>query len=299
MSSSKTPNLGLHTWTEEDRFNHQELNDNFKKLDAIPADKITLVSTQFTEKNVKAALESLKSGASDVKTKVANAITGKGVPASPSDTGDQLAAKIGQIPSGTDTSDATATSGDILAPKTAYSQGIKRTGTIPNRGAGGTVIPGTTDQTKAAGYYSSAITIKGSANLRPENIASGIDIFGVIGSAIIGKKVFTTSFSVPRTSTAGKTEYVNIPLDFTPKFCALYHSKFRDSDGNIGKQRILIRSSPDYLSGNGLTTANLFLTYSTTVEILPFTANAVDIRFYSTDYITIDPADLMYAMIVG
>jgi hypothetical protein len=50
--------------------------------------------------NVRTAIQNLFLGASDVKTKVATAITGKGVPASSSDTGEQLADKIGQINTG-------------------------------------------------------------------------------------------------------------------------------------------------------------------------------------------------------
>ncbi|BDH62302.1 hypothetical protein MTP04_24320 [Lysinibacillus sp. PLM2] len=57
-----------------------------------------------------------------------------------------------------------------------------KSGTMPNRGAGGTVTPGTTNQTKAAGYYSSAITILGDADLIPSNIRSGKNLFGVNGT---------------------------------------------------------------------------------------------------------------------
>lgn len=54
----------------------------------------------LTGNNVRTAIQNLFLGASDVKTKVATAITGKGVPASSSDTGQQLADKIGQIVTG-------------------------------------------------------------------------------------------------------------------------------------------------------------------------------------------------------
>ncbi|WP_042339132.1 hypothetical protein [Desulfosporosinus youngiae] len=51
-----------------------------------------------------------------------------------------------------------------------------------SRGAGGTVTPGTSAQTKYAGYYSSNITISGDPDLIPANILSGKDIFGVSGT---------------------------------------------------------------------------------------------------------------------
>lgn len=64
-------------------------------------------------------------------------------------------------------------------------------GTMANNGAGGTVTPGTTNQTKAAGYYSSAITISGSANLLAANIKNGVNIFGVVGTLVDGIKYAT------------------------------------------------------------------------------------------------------------
>ena len=70
--------------------------------------------------NVKQAIDGLKSSVSDGKALVASAITDKGVPTAQDATFVQMAEHIGQIATGSDTSDATATSFDILAPKTAY-----------------------------------------------------------------------------------------------------------------------------------------------------------------------------------
>ena len=50
-----------------------------------------------------------------------------------------------------------------------------------------TITPGTTDQTIASGVYlTGKQTIKGDANLVPENIASGVSIFGVEGTMEAG-----------------------------------------------------------------------------------------------------------------
>ena len=84
---------------------------------------------------------------------------------------------------GTNDSDATLESGaQMLSPYTAYSKGVKFTGTIPSRAAA-TITPGTEDKEIAAEQYlAGKQTIKGDANLLPANIKSGVSIFGVQGS---------------------------------------------------------------------------------------------------------------------
>ena len=82
----------------------------------------------------------------------------------------------------TDTADANASAGDILAPKTAYVNGSKLTGSIQSKSAA-TYTPTTSDQTIASGQYlSGAQTIKGDPNLQAQYIASGVTIFEVVGS---------------------------------------------------------------------------------------------------------------------
>lgn len=81
-----------------------------------------------------------------------------------------------------DTSDATATSSDILLNKTAYVNREKLTGTIESLEAT-EYIPSNMDQIIEVGkYISGNQTIKGDANLLPQNIKNGVSIFGVEGT---------------------------------------------------------------------------------------------------------------------
>lgn len=148
-----------------------------------------------TTQNVKQAIEDLKSSVSSGKSLVASAITDKGVPTAQDATFQQMAENIGQISGGSDTSDATATSFDILSPKTAYTAAGKVEGTIPSLAAQ-TITPGTADRTIANGQYLSGTqTIKGDANLTSGNIKKGVTLFGVEGA-------LETSFKATLTVTA-------------------------------------------------------------------------------------------------
>ena len=84
---------------------------------------------------------------------------------------------------GTDTSDATASAGDILSGKTAYVNGEKITGNIAFQNAK-TITPSTIDQVAVAtGYYTTGnVTVTGDSNLVADNIKSGTTIFGVAGT---------------------------------------------------------------------------------------------------------------------
>lgn len=65
MSTNKTNSLGLHSWVRSDRFNMDEFNENFSKLDQTVADKVgqsafEALKTQLAGKVEQSTFDSLK-----------------------------------------------------------------------------------------------------------------------------------------------------------------------------------------------------------------------------------------------
>lgn len=86
-----------------------------------------------------------------------------------------------------DTSDADATAAEILATKTAYKNGSKLIGTMPNRGSvSGTISTKAGTYTIQNGYHdgtgSVSIDATEQAKIIATNIKNGVSILGVTGS---------------------------------------------------------------------------------------------------------------------
>lgn len=105
-----------------------------------------------------------------------------------------------------DTSDATAVAAEILATKTAYVNGSKLTGTMPNRGAVTLEIDDVNDELSISnGYHDGSgkakIDATEKAKIIAGNIKDGVTILGVLGT-YTGEGVTAQTKSVTPYTTA-------------------------------------------------------------------------------------------------
>ncbi|MFS0870672.1 tail fiber protein [Paenibacillus xylanilyticus] len=186
------------------------------------------------------------------KNNVVAALNSIGVSASTSETWAQLIQKMAGVIRAT----GNATAAQVLSGATfsnASANGL--TGTIANRGAGGTVMPGTVNQIKAAGYYNSEITIMGDPNLRSEIILEGNSIFNVAGSYVPVKltELNSTLGRTGTTTTAYDSLITDVPKNkFTivtdPVYMVLSASTGRYEDNSTQSYLCLVDAKGNWVA---------------------------------------------------
>ncbi|OPG98612.1 hypothetical protein B2I21_09735 [Chryseobacterium mucoviscidosis] len=169
------------------------------------------------------------------KAEVVAALNSIGVSASTSENWDSLIAKM----SGVIRATGTASVSQVLAGSTfSNASGNNRTGTMPNRGAGGAITPGTTAQVKAAGYYNTDIVVPGEPNLRGDVILKNYSIYGVAGkyepNQVVNSPI--TLYSTGVVKPARYLHWLTIPAGksffFVPSFTNAYISFNAGSESN-------------------------------------------------------------------
>lgn len=148
-----------------------------------------------------------------------------------------------------DTSDADATAAEILATKTAYVNGNKLTGSMPNRGAvTGTITDASTPYSIQNGYHDGSGTVSvDNTNLSAGNIKKDITILGITGT-YEGSATPTSTAKTVSPYTTAKTYLPSgesTPVDYYSQVTvnAIYYEETDNAQG--GKSVVIGLVDPD------------------------------------------------------
>lgn len=157
----------------------------------------------------------------------------------------------GSLDGGINTSDATATSADLLEGKSAYANDLKIEGTMKNYGTQ-SITPSTEDQEINQGYVEK-VTIIGDKNLIEENIKKGITLFGVEGN-LDGSFDMSGATATSADILSGKKAYLaDGTLTAGTMPYGSQFSTFREVGHNANQSYISLYASKGYHSGSSST----------------------------------------------
>ncbi|MUG68632.1 hypothetical protein GNP94_21920 [Paenibacillus campinasensis] len=186
------------------------------------------------------------------KANVVAALNSIGVTASTNDTWAQLVDKMAGVIRAT----GNATAADLLSGRTASNASGPITGTMPNRGAvSQTITTQNGSYNVPAGYHNGSGVIRAAfANLIASNIRAGVNVGGVVGSLIEGRKFAKGSVSPDLN---GNGRYL-VPIDaFVPSVVVLWRAGGNGSGNNylnglaMGQLPRLENGEPNYVSESG------------------------------------------------
>lgn len=234
-------------------------------------------SSVITADNVQGAIDQLFTSVSNGKSQIASAITDMGVSTSANDSFAQMATNIGNIETGYDTSQVTATAATVRSGyKFVNSSGQLITGTIPSKGAQ-TYTPKTVSQTISSGQYLSGNqTIQGDGNLVASNIKSGVSIFGVSGSYTGGATIGYIT-SIERLAYNRIIFNTNITLrdnivGSVQLYCPYPHDR----------SFLILFNPTDYTSTLTVDTFGLFTTFPQEESVVGYPIYTKDVSIYDT-----------------
>ncbi|MDR6553844.1 hypothetical protein [Paenibacillus qinlingensis] len=229
--------------------------------------KTVVDSVVQNQADLERSVTELFTSVSNGKTAVASAITGKGIPASGSDSFTTLSTKISSISTGS----GNAVAADVLAGKT-FTNGMSSglTGTMPNRNTSQIGLNGAGSLGRMAiqvpnGYWDGNSSVYwDDPDFIAANIKSGVNIFGVVGDMTTLKSAkFSNANPV-------STNYSSPPnsffLDFTgltfaPKFVLFYGTSVSmiangGGGGMLGITASATTDSTNFLGGGSYFSVN-------------------------------------------